>query len=394
MKQWLIFGFVLMLLPFASALLISPGIVELEYGESAEFNLTIINDISQDIVVQVSFESYENKIDYTDYFEIEGYKINKIEVPAGASKTLFFNLDFPELEQFGDLRFAIIRFFQVPLTQSEMAATVAVLIPVETNIPYPDTYVKVELEEPGVVKQGDDVLFSAVLTHLGKNVINEIIGNFVVTGNGVQDEVAINPLDLFLPAESQTVQANYDTLELNPGKYNLSLALSYDGNNKESKPVKLIVGAESVEVLDFNPKNLNANTMNTATFTLFSLWVEDLDVELSMDLLEGGEIVKNFEFGSYTLSVNEEKVISNGLDLNGIMDGNYVAQIKAKVGEETITKDFDVTLTSSDLSNAPEKENSWLLYASIALCLIAVILFIVYMVKKKKDEENNLGGNF
>lgn len=378
------------LIPLGSALLISPAIVEIEYDDEVEFNITIINDISQDIVVQVTFESYEGKIDYTDYFKIEGYETNKIEISAGDYKTLFLNLEMPELEQFGDIRFAVIRFYQVPLTNSDMAATVAVLIPIETEIPYPDTYVKIDLEEPGVVQQGDEVIFTALLTHLGKNVINEIEGSFILSGNEVEDEIPISALNLFLPSESQTVQASYNTLELEPGKYDLSLELNYDEVNKISDPVNLIVGEESVEILDFNPKNLNGNTVNTVTFTLFSLWVEDLVVDLSIDLIKDETVVKTYEFGGYTLPVNEEKIISAGLNLAEVYDGDYIVKVKAKVNDEIVTESFDVSILSSTLY-APEKENNWLLYTSIALCLIALVLFIIYLIKRKKDEENYLG---
>ena len=271
-----------------------------------------------------------------------------------------------------------------------MAATVAVLIPIETEIPYPDTYVKIDLEEPGVVQQGDEVIFTALLTHLGKNVINEIEGSFILSGNEVEDEIPISALNLFLPSESQTVQASYNTLELEPGKYDLSLELNYDEVNKISDPVNLIVGEESVEILDFNPKNLNGNTVNTVTFTLFSLWVEDLVVDLSIDLIKDETVVKTYEFGGYTLPVNEEKVISAGLNLAEVYDGDYIVKVKAKVNDEIVTESFDVSILSSTLY-APEKENNWLLYTSIALCLIALVLFIIYLIKRKKDEENYLG---
>jgi len=392
MRQIILLILGLVLLPFVSGLLISPAILEVEYEDSLEFNITVINDMSQDIVVQVSFESYEGKIDYTDNFKIRGYETNKIKVSGGSYETLFFDMTMPELEQFGDIRFAIIRFYQVPLTQGDMAATVTVLIPVETSVPYPDTYVKIDLDEPGVVQQGEEILFSALLTHLGQNVINEIEGDFILIGNGVEDEVAIDPIDLFFPSESQTVQASYSTLELGPGKYNLSLSLSYDSESKVSNPVRLIVGEENVEILDFNPKSLNGNSMNTATFTLFSLWVDDLDVELSLDLISNDVVKKSFEFGSYTLPVNQEKVISNGLDLVSVNGGNYIVRVKAKVGEELITKDFEVSVANGVMA-APEKENHWLLYVSIGLILIALILFIVYLVKRNKNEENYLGGS-
>ncbi|MBS3162309.1 hypothetical protein J4467_00100 [Candidatus Woesearchaeota archaeon] len=392
MKQIIFLVLGLLLLPCVSALLISPAILEVEYKDNVEFNVTIINDISQDIVVQVTFESYEGKIVYTDYFEIEDYRTNKIEISGGESKILFFNMEMPELEQFGDVRFAVIRFYQVPLTESNMAATVAVLIPVETNIPYPDTYVKIDLEEPGVVQQGDDIVFSAVLTHLGQNVIGEITGNFILSGENFQDEVSISALDLFLPSESQTVQANYNTLELEPGKYNLSLSLSYDGLTKDSNAVKLIVGEESVEILDFNPKTLKGNSVNTATFTLFSYWVEDLDVDLGLDLVKDGSVVKSFELGGYTLPVNEEKTISSGIDLAGIYEGNYIARVNVNVGDVEITNDFEVTI-NNDIEYAPKKESKWLLYTSIILCLVAVGLFVVYIIKRKKDEENYFDGN-
>jgi hypothetical protein len=391
MKKIFLFSLILVLLPFVNGLLISPAVVEVEYNESVEFNMTIINDISQDIVVQLSYESYEGKKDYSEYFVTES---NKVEVSAGGVETLNFVLTFPELEQFGEQRFAVIRFYQVPLVQSDMAATVAVLVPVKTNVPYPETYVKMDLIAPEVVQQGDEVLFSAVLTHLGLNVIDEISGGFLITGEDFSDDVEIDPLSLFMPEESQTIEVSYDTIELNPGRYNLSLKLEYDGKSKESEKVGLVVGEESVEILDLNPKDLNSNVVNTMTLTLFNLWVDYLDVDLSVDFIQDDNIVKSFEFGEYTLPVNEERTISSGVDMSGLSDGDYIAKVKADVSGKLVEKEFLVSLSGTEVKSEAAGEEviekrSYLIWCIAGgLIIIAIILFVIYLVKRKNEEDN------
>jgi hypothetical protein len=216
----------------------------------------------------------------------------------------------------------------------------------------------------------------------------------LITGEDFSDEVEIDPLSLLMPEESQTIEASYDTIELNPGRYNLSLELEYDGKSRESEKVGLVVGEESVEILDLNPKDLNSNAVNTMTLTLFNLWVDYLDVDLSVDFIQDDNIVKSFEFGEYTLPVNEERTISSGVDLSGLSDGDYIAKVKADVSGKLIEKEFLVSLSGTEVkSEAAEEEvvekRSYLVwYIAGGLIIIAIILFVVYLVKRKNEEDN------
>lgn len=307
----------------ASALLISPAALDVEYEEGGqiEFDVTIINDISQDIVIEMSYESYEGKIDYTDYFVAEGYPTNKVPIPRGSEKTVHFTMTYPEIESFGDIRFAFIRFYQAPFdSNADIRATVAVRIPIDTTVPYPNKYVKVEMSSYGTVAPGDTVALKADLTSLGSQIIQDLDGSFIIRNEATEKEVPFDSgLTYFLQKETKTLTGSLDTAGMEAGKYDVSVFLTYDGEVKESDPVTLILGEEAVEIVDLQPDTFEAIPINPVTVTLLNLWVEDLSPSVSLSLVsDDGSTVQSSDFGVYTLPVAEEKSITGNLNLEDV----------------------------------------------------------------------------
>ncbi len=397
-----LFVFILSLCFFVSsvsALLISPAVLDLEYEEGGvvEFDMLIINDISQDIVIEMSYESFEGKIDYTDYFVAEGYPTNKVPISAGSEKQVHFTLTYPELENFGDIRFALMRFYQAPFdTNAEVGATVAVLIPIDTKVPYPDKYVKISMEKFGVVAPGESVSLDAILTSKGSQVIENLDGDFVVTNGQSTIKIPFDSgLTLFLQEEEKMVTGTLDTRGMEAGKYDVSVSLEYDGETKESKPVSLIIGEKSVEILRLEPDSFEANNPSPVTVTLLNLWIEDLSPSISVRLLSAdGSTLQSSNFGTYTLPVAQEKGITGNLDLEDVAFGVYTVRVVVDLDGVEITKDFPITVLESQqtIAQAPEDQSgSSLMYivgfALLVVIVLGIIFFFWYKKRKEEDEE-------
>lgn len=382
----------------ASALLLSPAVLDLAYDEGGvvEFDMLIVNDIPQDIVIEVTYQSFEGKIDYTDYFSAEGYPTNKIPLIAGSEKKVHFTMKYPELEQFGDIRFALMRFYQVPFDENaEVGATVAILIPLDTTVPYPEKYVKVNMESFGTVAPGDSVPLEARLTSLGSQVIEKLDGSFVISNGQATIGVPFDSgLTLFLQEQEEIVTGSLSTVGMESGKYEVFVSFDYDGETKESDPVSLIIGEKSVEILGLEPETYEALAISPVTVTLLNLWVEDVSPSISLQLVsEDGSTLQSSDFGTYTLPVAQEKKITGNLDLENIVFGVYTLRVVVNLEGEEIIKDFPITvLEGQSIAQAPEEESdSSLMYiVGFALLIVIVLCLLFFFWYKKRNNESDM----
>ncbi len=380
--------------PSVSALLISPAVLDLEYEENGivEFDVTVVNDISQDIIIVLSYESFEGKIDYTEYFTADGYPANKVPILSGTEQEIHFTMTYPELEKFGDIRFAFIRFYQVPYdTSADVGATVALLLPIDTVIPYPEKYVKVSMEDFGTVAPDDSVPLEATLTNLGQQFINNLDGYFVLIKDETTKTVPFDfGLTLFLQNEGKTVTGTLDTNGMETGKYDVFVYLNYDGETKESSSVSLIIGEKSVEVLEIYPETFEAKATTPVTITLLNLWTEDVSPAISLQLLSAEEkVIQSSYFGIYTLPVTEEKKITGNLNLEEVGFGVYTLRTIVNLDGEEIIKDFPVTvLAGQGVAQAPEWSGSLVYIVGFAL-LTVILLLVIFFFWYRKNNENN-----
>ncbi|MBI5797762.1 hypothetical protein HZA98_02565 [Candidatus Woesearchaeota archaeon] len=386
-----LFFFSLLSLVFVQALVISPAKVIISYtpDETQSFDITLQNDISEDIVVQMSYESYEGKIDYSSYFSNDGYGSNKIQIPAGQSKTVRFHMKYPPLEKFGDIRFAFIRFYQVPLAATgNVGATVAILIPLETSVPYPEKYISGDISPLGVVKAGDIVSLNASLRNDGLNVLQDVEGNFEISRVGYEKTIPIEPLSLFLQKESVFVSKDFDTSSLSSGVYNVSLHLTYDGENRDLEPVPLIIASREISILSLDPVQFIENSSSTVRLGLQNMWVEEINTPVTLELLSSeGTSLKTFDAGSYVLPVGKAYDITAPLDLAGYSSGDYVLKVHAAVDGSDVSKSFPVKIVTLEkvLAAAPAETSSLLYVLGIILVVVLLLGIAAYLAYKKSQ---------
>ena len=377
MKKFFLLSIIfLVFIPVVSALLISPAKVTLPYTPDGdvEFTIQVNNDIDRQIVVEITIEGYE------DSYEITNHDTNKLVIPPSETEDVAFKLHMPELEQFGKVRFTLIRFYQVPEGNSQVGATVALKIPIETEVPYPDKFVSIQLNEPGVVTAGDVVELSANLHHLGLEIIDSVTGNFIIEGEGYSKSIPFDPVELFLPDEQAEVSVDFDTENLESGKYDVTLLIDYDGESKQSGDELLIIGAQEVQISNLTSSTFTNVSTNDLGIIFLNLWVEDVTSDISVDVLDMSQnVVRSFDIGSYTLPSGVYKTIVSNLNLDGVTAGDYYLRIKSTTEGFQDSKDFKVTVIPKPIEETTSKgsPNLILIGFGILALIVAVLVYLV-----------------
>jgi hypothetical protein len=363
---------------------VSPAILDLPYSETepVEFEMTVINDDSKDIAVEVSYESYEGKIDYKDYFEITNFESGRIELAQNERKTVHFRMNYPPMESFGNVKFAFVKFYQVPSSLAQIAATVALLIPLRSDIPYPPKFVSMNMPNLFYVKNGEKVNLNATLSSLGSETINLLLGHFDVAKGDYLKEVEFETLESVGSGAVNVVSADFDTTGVKPGVYYLNATVNYDGIEKTLGGKKLIIGEESVEIIDVKPKEFVKGQINTVQLVLANLWAEDLSPEIKIDLVKEGVFVKTYDLGKYTLPVSENKDIFYGMDLSGVPAGDYVLRVSLDLSGKVIAKDFDVVLAENV---AASENNNFIWMVMFGIVILILLSIIGYLFYKRKS---------
>ncbi|MFH1456056.1 MAG: hypothetical protein ABIF40_03845 [archaeon] len=365
-----------------NALLINPAKINIGYapGEIEEFTLTVTNELAVESIIEITLES-----DYEEYFN---FPSDKILVGAYESEDVDFSLTIPELNEFGDVQIALIKFYLVPFGSSgDIGATVALKIPITTNAPYPDKFLKIEIDEVVIENVGDFAELKATISNIGTEVINTVDGYFQITNDeGFNKKVEIESLNYLFPDSSESVLVSTDTTAMDLGLYNLVLYTEYDKEESSSNIANFIIAKKEIEILDLVPKKLNSQVINTITLKTFNYWIEDLDVEIEVGLYDESSLITKTNLNSFIFNAISEKDLSLSLDLNDIMPGNYTLKIKLSYDEIETVSEFEVKVEEYQGNNLIFENQDWIVVALIAssgLLLITLILLIVLLRKKR-----------
>jgi len=374
----------LLVIPSVSALMVSPAKIAVDYapGTEYEFHISVMDDGPQDIVVEVSFDGQ-----YADRVSLIDPSQERVALKAGESATFNFKLDFPTIEQFGESRFVLVRFYQVPQSNAQVGATVAILIPLDTVVPYPEKYVKIDLPDQGIVRQGETANLHATLTSLGSSVIQNTEGMFTVTNGKSSFDAPIESFPLFIQQENRDVGAELSTAGMDSGFYNVTFTVTYDGESRTSEPTRLIVGTKDIEITGISAEELQPRS-NSFAIVLFNLWVEDLNPTLSLQLLTvSGDMVKDAPVGQYTVPAAQQKEIFTTLDLSGVEEGTYTLRVISLLDGQEKSKDFKVSVLSAQTAQAPGQPIDPILIVGLVVIalLIAVIVLCSVMLWRRRN---------
>jgi len=391
MKKVIIIIFFLTILSISvNALLINPAKVSIDYtpGEIEEFTVIVTNELVTESVIEITVEG-----DYKEYFD---FPSDKILVDALGSESVNFSLTVPEFNTFGDVQFALIKFYLVPLKSSgDISATVAIKIPIRTNAPYPNKFLILKVDEVIVEKVGDLAELQATITNLGTEIINTVNGYFQITNDeGFNKKVEIESINYLFPDSSESISMSMSTNNMDMGLYNLVLYTEYDNEESFSNTANFIIAKKEIEILNITPKKLNSQIINTITLKTFNYWVEDLDVNIEVELYDGTSLITKTNPNSFIFNAISEKDLSLSLDLKDIMPGDYLLKIKLSYDGIETTKEFEVEVEKYQGNEIIDFGNqNWIIVALIAssgLLLITLILLIILLTrnKEKKAKKN------
>lgn len=376
MKKISMFMAIFLVLFFAqaSALMVSPAkiVVDYEPGATEQFVLTVSNNNDYDNIIEVSIEG-----EYNDYFE---FSEEKVTLPANSNAEVGFTLTMPELEEFGTVKFDFVKLYVVPIQTGGVGATVALRVPIETDVPHPAKFIAINVEEAIIEEVGDQINLEATMEHLGTEVIDEVNGYFEISNaEGFNQKVNIETQTLFLPGSTEIANSLLDTTGMEEGRYNLSLHLDYDGESRDSDEVSLVIAKLEIDILDVTPKELNEGLINTVTLTLFNSWIEDLDADIEMSL----EGTSTNAQSSYSLDALDEKDVSLSLDLSKVSAGDYILNANVAYEGEEVSESFDVVV--NEYKGTSGSDNTVLIAIIIigGLVLIAIIILIIVVLRKR-----------
>lgn len=376
----------LLLFPSVSALIIAPARIDLGTPtEEQELTLHVYNDLEDEIVVEVN-EKYPIE---EGIFEVNGS--SKVVLSAFESKEVRVIYHPPDFEQFGEVQVGLLRFYQVPYINAQVGATVAVNIPVYAHIPYPEKFLSLDVTPPEPAFVGERVPLEAHMTHMGANVIERVEGSFLITGESYEKELSVEDITLFLPGRSETVTASLDTSDMTSGIYTVTFVARYDGEERTSDPVSLILGSEEIQIQSVDPQTFIAEQVNTVTTRFYNLWVEDLTGEVTMEFQSNGDTILAQTLGTYTFPSLVEKEVITSLDFTSVSSGAYTLLVRVAYdtseGQKIQEKTFPVTVQEGGIVASPEKKGLPLqtifLVVSIAVSVILLVLVAILLAKRR-----------
>jgi len=378
-----------------SALVVKPGIVNVPYepGETVEFSIEVYPQITEDTVLNVEMASESA---FPDNFEFE----QRILVSPGQDYVAKFNLTIPDesyFTSFGYVTLGKVRITQVPYIQGgAIAATVSMKIPVKVDVPYPDKYLSIYVEDVFVDDSGESVELNAQLQQLGLYTLDEVTGYFEVTdGEDFSKTVDMGTINLMIPNVPEEVSVSISSHGMTAGRYDLYLHATYDGEEKSSNTADFVIAEKNVEIVDISPRELEAGIIDSLTLRVFNYWYEDYDTEIKLIVYDNErKIVTETDEMEYVLGAYLEKSVSMSLDLIDVAPGNYTLEATISYEDGEATKEFDVEVQQLELITVEEEYESItptlilvIVFGSAILVAILVLIAIILLKDKKSSKK-------
>ncbi len=385
-RIFFLFSLFLVLLPSVLALSVSPPKIEFPYspGVPQYYAVTVGNgESTEEIVVVVSFQG-----EGSPYLSVVDPSDERFTLKSGEYRVVEFELNHPEMATFGTQRYALVKFYQVPFTNAQVGATVAMLVPLDTVVPYPAKYIVASLADPGVVLPGGTVTLRADVVSYGTSVIETVTGYFTVANELESYTLPIEDMQLVIPGDNMTVSASLDTTGFQSDRYDVTLTLTYDGETIVSSPKQLLVGSR-----DFAIDNISQTAfypqLTSLSISLYNLWVDDLTVDLTLELIDSADaLTASTSVGVYTLPPASVKEIWSTIDLSHVAPGEYWLRVIGTMDDGTLKrKDFKVVVLSQpseEVASSPGVGMTPLLVVGIlTVVLLLVTISILLLIWRK-----------
>ncbi len=360
----LFFSFlVLLCLPIANAIGISPAKVELEFEPGKEYNLGF-STIGAEIIttyLKGDLAPYAELVDAAQGTGPRGFDVI-LRIPA-------------DIEPPGQ-RMLLVGAIEEPPVGSTVAARAAIQAPVYLFVPYPGVYLETRFFAP-TVNVDEPVNFTVVVTNRGRDATT-ILTTIVVIDENTNKTVALldAPPTTIGGSEEKNVLLGWDTRGQKAGPYRAELSISYDGQLlKRSETFR--IGTQYIKIVDFT-REASVGVINPFEVFVQSEWntpFKDIYVEVNIN-------GTTFKTPSIDLAPWTSNTLTGYWDATQLSAGTYPANVVVHYGDTFSTLSGPVALVERTVIEAP---SAFGLTSRITFAVILVVLaFFLITIRRKK----------
>lgn len=364
---------VVLLLPFASAIGVSPGRITINFEPGAIGAASAVVHNTNDYAVDVSV-GVEGR--YHESFEVEEFSLGPRE-----RKSIAIHYVLPDDITPGTNRQKIVFIENFFDPNAGFGARTGVVLQFDLWKPYPGQYVDMVIT-PRHVAQGSDTDVLVKLYSRGEEAVSGDVEMRIYTPDDkLQDLVIMDNVQIAGNTNFERY-AIINSKNWDPGKYRIEAAYDF-GSGVARQEGKLIIGTKSLDIIDVTRTYYKDAEINRFEIEVESLWNEPLE-----------QVFASFELGAssgQTPSIIVAPFTRNKLfgywvtDAN-LAQGNHTAQITVDFeGGEPVIEQFtvevlNVTPIREEQPAQTEEKKIELGYVDLAF-LIVIIVFVVYLMQ-------------
>jgi hypothetical protein len=321
---------------------VTPGRSTIDFEPGAEVRKTITINNNE----HKSFNAYvyaEGEL--SEYFTFD----NEILVfrESDNSRQVTYTLKLPEeLVPPGD-HWGRIVIMELPETETgtssgdtKILATVAVVHQVRIKVPYPGTFLQLDMTVQEAVP-GEDVKFFVKVFNLGTEDVSEVTASIDILGptNQVIDTIETDSISLKSMQKGELV--GVWEADVNPGLYHATAIVRYDGEAGRVDKT-FYVGNMIVDILDISVKDFTLGSVAKFDIYTESKWNQEIENVYAHMIIwdEFGNEVADFKSASLDMQPFEKAHLYAYWDTEGIREGEYTARLSIHYAGRTTEREI------------------------------------------------------
>jgi len=373
--------FLLLLLPGAFALGISPPRTEPTYHPGTTITLTYSVRGAPNSDIEVIMEG--ELVKYLTLLSPGNFTLD--EKGWG---TISANFTIPVLTAPGMHEALIGAQDAIPASTSTVIARVAILSQIWVRIPYPEKYFDFWVEAPNRINSGDVITLAVKMTNRG--LLAEHVSGVIEIFDPLGNSVAVLPMtsaDNIAFGESARLAADWPTTKSIAGNYRAAITVNYD-EKSSSLTHEFTVGEMRIEILNINASQILKDSTAKIPITISSKWNGEIEnVYATIDISKNGQQVTQLKTPSKNVGAWAQDNLETYWETKGLELGSYDASVTLHYADKTTaaTKILKIVEAITEETGLQLVLSADML-VTIALLVVVFALAYAFMQKRKKQK--------
>ena len=372
------------------ALGVTPGrtTIDFEPGLQKNIGLEVINSGAKDISIILSAQG-----ELAEYITLSS---ETIFIPANQSKTVNYNINFPESLEPG-LRTGKVFIMEIPdsseLGSSAVLATLAVVSQLYVNVLYPGKFATSDMIIYNADEDGEATFVFPVVSH-GEFDLTSVRANVDIY-NSLNEKVdSFNTNSIEVPSGEKKEIIYKWKADVPIGNYRAAATVIYD-DGKINLEKTFSVGAKELELQEINVNDFSLGEIVKLEMLIENKWseiIKDAHIETRIKN-EAGDVVSSFDSASYDIESLSKQVFVSYWDTAGVKVGNYDADVSIYYDDKSSKKSLEFQVEENELtiiglgyviSDSGGESNNLIIILVVVIVLLVLINLLWFFLLRKK----------